>query len=263
MLADMRPVAPEVRAAGLSLQRLLADGLLDRERMGTDNAVAALLPRVVRREQIVTARNLHDFRAVAFYATSLAAESMIGLLIDAGYTRAAKVGASTLYVAAKPSADTEQLLRRLSDSGLQLSDRPDFLMSRMRAGEAGVRQDTSIAATGGTDGLIAFGPYVRLPVGAYRALFTIVAEDCAQAKDGHLELAVTSDFGRFSLARRSVATRDAFSAARGCAATMDLGFTLDQRQAAGPVETPLRRFGGGRYRLTDVQIVRVDAGGGA
>ena len=37
------------------------------------------------------------------------------------------------------------------------------------------------AATGGVDGVIAFGPYVRLPVDSYRALFTIVAENCAQA----------------------------------------------------------------------------------
>jgi hypothetical protein len=256
MLANMRPVPAELRAAGLSFQRLLADGLLDRERIGTDHAVAALLPRVVRREQIVTADNLRDFRAVAFYATSLSAESKIGLLIDAGYTRAAEVGASSLYIAARPSADTEHLLQRLSKDGLQLSDR-SYLMSRMRVGEAGVRRDTSIAAVG-TDGLIAFGPYVRLPAGSYRALFTIVAEDCAQASDGSLELAVTSGFGSVSLAKRSVATRNVFTAARGCTATIDLDFTLDRRQAAHPVETPVRRSGGGRYILTDIQLLRVE-----
>jgi hypothetical protein len=260
-LADMRPVPRQLRAAGLTFQRLLADGLLDRERIGTDDAVASLLPRVVRREQIVTARNLRDFRAVAFYATSLSAESKIGLLIDAGYTRAAEVGASSLYIAAKPSADTEQMLQRLSKDGLQLSDRP-YLMARMRAGEVGVRRDTSIAAVGDADGLIAFGPYVRLPAGSYRALFTIIAEGCAQTSDGHLELTANGGFDNLPLARRSVAARDVFSPARACAATIDLDFTLDQRQAAGPVETPVRRFGGGRYTLTDIQIVRVDRGGG-
>ena len=262
MLAGMRPVSAELRAAVISLQRLLADGLLDRERIGTDDAVAALLPRVVRREQIVTPGNLLGFRAVAFYATSLAAERNIGLLIDAGYTRSARIGASTLYIAAKPTADTEQLLQRLANDGLALSDRP-YLMPRMRAGEAGVRRDMSITAAGDTDGLIAFGPYVRLAAGSYRALFTIVAADCSQTNDGYLELAVTSGFGNFSLAKRSVATREVFSAARGCAATIDLDFTLDQRQAAGPVETPVRRSGGGRYTLTDIQIVRADGSGGA
>jgi hypothetical protein len=94
-------------------------------------------------------------------------------------------------------------------------------------------------------------------------LFTIVAEGCAEATDGRLELAANSSFGSFALARRAVAARDVFSPAHACAATIDLDFTLDQKQAASPVETPVRRIGGGRYTLTDIRIVRVDGDGGA
>ena len=78
------------------------------------------------------------------------------------------------------------------------------------------------------DGLIAFGPYVRLSVGAYRALFTIVADECAQAADGRLELAANSGFGSFPLARRSVAARDVFSPGGGCTATIDLDYLLGE-----------------------------------
>jgi hypothetical protein len=240
-VSEMLPVSAELQAAGIAFQKILAGGLLDREWIGVDHAVASLLPRAVHNRQLVDARNLYQFRAIAFYATSRSSDQTIEGLVDAGYSLSLRVGASSLYVAARPSVESEVLARVLQplDNGVQLSEQ-SYLMTRMRPGEAGVRRSTFIATAENVDGLVIFGPYVRLSAGSYRVEHTISSIDCTQSgADGRFEVAVWSEFGKVSLAKRSVATKDVFTGLSGCSAVLGVEFTIDEGQTERLVETPL------------------------
>ena len=97
----------------------------------------------------------------------------------------------------------------------------------------------------GQPGYIVFGPYLRLPRGAYR----VVWHGSAVASSGDLTFTVAADFGRDVLARANV---PAAAIGNDHTTLVELSFVLDR--ARDTVEFPILSADGARVSLDDVVL---------
>lgn len=109
----------------------------------------------------------------------------------------------------------------------------------------GVALEAGQLVATGEPGNVIFGPYLRLPRGAYR----VVWHGSAVASPGELTFTVAADLGRDVLAR---ATVPASAIGKDHATLVELTFSIDRTRET--VEFPIQSAGGARVSLDDLVI---------
>lgn len=258
VVAQMRPVPTDLQAAGYAVQRMIESGALNRESIGIDGSVAALLPKSVRPEQVILQMgDVNRFAAVMFFATAIGDGDLLETLTLKDYSRVMRVGTSNIYIAQKPSPDEGRITESLRRSGDPVKlVQQSYLFSRLYRGPAGAGDADEIVSEPNVDGLVAYGPYLKLPAGYYRGEYKVSVGTCSgDCREGRFEVDVSINQASTSLAKKIFRIKDVFPDVAGPTAILALEFSVAPGQAELPVELLLRHFGGGRFAVEDVSIV--------
>jgi hypothetical protein len=260
-VAGMRPVPWDLQKAGLSVQQAILGGLLGREQVGVDIATAALAPKTVNQSEIVvwdsdSARNADlagRFRGVLFHAEGAYSQEFVQRLVDQGYERSLRFGRSSFFLATTNSPDGARLVQHLETLANGLTEQ-SYLLRRMHNGAAGRARYMSTYIEPQHDGLVLFGPYIRLKPGQYRVEYLLAPEDCVAPAPGvRFEIAAQVDGGKSVVARTSIVQPPL----ENCNMRLDLEFSLSPEAASYSVELPLWRFGGGRFVIRNMHLRKV------
>jgi len=227
MLRSMRAVPQELQASALSLQGMILNGLLTRELIGVDDAVASLAPKSVLYEQrVIIDEDPSRFRAVGFNPQYLNANRLIKKLIDHGFQRSYRIGVSSFYVAVNPTVagdELAQVLRAEAGGGITVFEQ-SYFFPRLMPGPFAENLGPFLWAR--KPGLIAYGPYIPLSTGGYRVAYSVSGIDCAAPMGSMLEVAVTKNLQAVVLDRRKFAL-DALKMEIDCTWTISLEFVVD------------------------------------